>query len=691
MLEVITPAPNAESVIAAVQSGADAIIIRFGGAAGSGFTQAEFTKSVRYCRVRGCRVYAELDTLVADSELPAAAELARSACEAGVDAVIAQDWGFIPAARQAAPELRVFAGERLGLHNAAGIEAALQLGASRVLLPCELSAEEIAALARRGRAELGVTAYGTLCASRQGQCYMAAINGRGSANRGSCPGLCREKYSLGGRMDDYPLSLRDLMALDRIPEFSALGIASVVVGRGLTRPEQLAKLTSVAAKCAKDGRKPTPLETDELELVLTGRQFTPGYYPGGPSEDMQGLPGQPDRDAERAMHALRKGYADSELRRVKVEFFALIQAGRPFRSGIQDEDGNRAVWNGPEPMEAFGREFTQGTVEAEFRRTSGTPYSCERVNVMLGPGLMLPEGTLQQARRELIRALTVKRAEPPQVETGRLIPVPGGSPEVASLDTIFEVMSAAQLTEELAELEPDFLYVPLDVLAEDPGSIESFLRRGATVAAVMPRVIHDGELRGVAALLQKARTAGVTQALVGNLGHVGIARAAGLDLRGDWSLNLFNSYSLQIAAKAGLLSAAVSFELNMEQIRQLSKPLDTEIIAYGRLPAMLTERCLIKASAGRCACGAPARMSDEYGGVYPVLREYVCRNAVYGPAKVFLGDRLDDVKKAGVRGARLLFTNEGPRECVEVAKSFLGLSGYRPNGLTRGLYYRGVE
>ena len=513
MLEVITPAPNAESVIAAVQSGADAIIIRFGGAAGSGFTQAEFTKSVRYCRVRGCRVYAELDTLVADSELPAAAELARSACEAGVDAVIAQDWGFIPAARQAAPELRVFAGERLGLHNAAGIEAALQLGASRVLLPCELSAEEIAALARRGRAELGVTAYGTLCASRQGQCYMAAINGRGSANRGSCPGLCREKYSLGGRMDDYPLSLRDLMALDRIPEFSALGIASVVVGRGLTRPEQLAKLTSVAAKCAKDGRKPTPLETDELELVLTGRQFTPGYYPGGPSEDMQGLPGQPDRDAERAMHALRKGYADSELRRVKVEFFALIQAGRPFRSGIQDEDGNRAVWNGPEPMEAFGREFTQGTVEAEFRRTSGTPYSCERVNVMLGPGLMLPEGTLQQARRELIRALTVKRAEPPQVETGRLIPVPGGSPEVASLDTIFEVMSAAQLTEELAELEPDFLYVPLDVLAEDPGSIEPFLRRGATVAAVMPRVIHDGELRGVAALLQKARTAGVTQAL----------------------------------------------------------------------------------------------------------------------------------------------------------------------------------
>ena len=106
---------------------------------------------------------------------------------------------------------------------------------------------------------------------------------------------------------------------------------------------------------------------------------------------------------------------------------------------------------------------------------------------------------------------------------------------------------------------------------------------------------------------------------------------------------------------------------------------------------MLTERCLIKASAGRCACGTPSRMSDDFGGVYPVLREAVCRNALYGPMKVFLADRLDEGCARRVSGMRLLFTNEGARECVEVAKSFLGKSEYRPNGLTRGLYYRGVD
>ena len=103
MLEVLTPAPGAEALIAAVQSGADAVCIRFGGAGARGFTQSEFARSVRYCRVRGCRVYAELDTLVADSEMAAAADFVRSACEAGVDAVIAEDWGFIAAARDCSP------------------------------------------------------------------------------------------------------------------------------------------------------------------------------------------------------------------------------------------------------------------------------------------------------------------------------------------------------------------------------------------------------------------------------------------------------------------------------------------------------------------------------------------------------------------------------------------------------------
>ena len=196
MLELMAGAGSAEAVIAAVQSAADSIFIRIGGARSGALTEAALAKAVRYCRVRGCRVYAMLDTLVADNEAAAAAGLARRASELGVDALIAQDLGFIRIARAVEPDLPVFAGTRLGLHNAAGIEAARQLGVSRVFLPPELSLEEIAALAARSDVELAAAVQTQLCPARAGQCWLSAVLGEGSANRGNCSGPCSRRFSL---------------------------------------------------------------------------------------------------------------------------------------------------------------------------------------------------------------------------------------------------------------------------------------------------------------------------------------------------------------------------------------------------------------------------------------------------------------------------------------------------------------
>ena len=72
MPELLAPAPSAEAVVAAVQAGADAIYIRFTGSGARGFTESGLRNAIRYCRVRGCRVYAELDTLISDREAGAA-------------------------------------------------------------------------------------------------------------------------------------------------------------------------------------------------------------------------------------------------------------------------------------------------------------------------------------------------------------------------------------------------------------------------------------------------------------------------------------------------------------------------------------------------------------------------------------------------------------------------------------------
>ncbi|MBQ4651309.1 MAG: U32 family peptidase, partial [Oscillospiraceae bacterium] len=126
-------------------------------------------------------------------------------------------------------------------------------------------------------------------------------------------------------------------------------------------------------------------------------------------------------------------------------------------------------------------------------------------------------------------------------------------------------------------------------------------------------------------------------------------------------------------------------------IRDMAKPLNTEIIVYGRLPLMVSDQCIMHESAGRCTCQTPGQLSDRMGSVFPVVKEYGCRNVIYNAHKLYLADKKDDLYSAGLWGLRMLFTTESPRECVEVAKGYMGLSDYKPNVLTRGLYYRGVD
>ena len=256
---------------------------------------------------------------------------------------------------------------------------------------------------------------------------------------------------------------------------------------------------------------------------------------------------------------------------------------------------------------------------------------------------------------------------------------------------IVQVHQAEQLTQELAALHPAYVYVPVEILDSDFPRLAPFLEQGAQVAAVLPRVITDDQAEDMHAMLSRAAENGVQEALVGNMGHIFFARRAGMRVRGDFGLNVFNSFTEEVLQQAGLVSATASFELRVAQIRDLAKSIDTEMIVYGRLPCMITEQCIIRNSAGRCNCSVPNNLADRRGALFPVLPAFGHRNQIFNAHKLYLADKHEDYETAGLWGVRLMFTTETPRECVAVTQSYLGLTDYRPNGLTRGLYYRGVE
>ena len=210
--ELLAPAGSPEALEAALTAGADAVYL--GGAHfnarmnARNFDAGELREAVAAAHRLGGRVYLTLNTLLWDRELPASVIAAYEAASAGVDALIIADMGASALIRRALPELPLHASTQMSGHNAHVGEVLAPFGFSRFVIARETALPDLAAAVRSSPLEVEVFVHGALCFCHSGQCYMSALIGRRSGNRGACAQPCRMQYSLGGRMDDYPLSLK---------------------------------------------------------------------------------------------------------------------------------------------------------------------------------------------------------------------------------------------------------------------------------------------------------------------------------------------------------------------------------------------------------------------------------------------------------------------------------------------------
>ena len=145
--------------------------------------------------------------------------------------------------------------------------------------------------------------------------------------------------------------------------------------------------------------------------------------------------------------------------------------------------------------------------------------------------------------------------------------------------------------------------------------------------------------------------------------------------------------------KLELLSATVSFEMTMPQIRDVTKSTPCEILIYGRLPLMVTEHCLIKNRTGECTCHlAQMKLTDKTGAEFPVIKDgNSCRSVLLNGKKLYWLDRQEDLARLGLWATRLYFTTENPKEVDRVLSAYLNSAPFDPGACTRGLYLRGIE
>lgn len=687
--ELLAPAGSLEALRAAVQNGADAVYLGwsdFNARRGAkNFSDEEFADALAYCHVRGVRVFLTLNTLLTDRELPRALEAAAAACRLGVDSILVQDWGLFDLMRRSLPDLPLHASTQMSVFTSGGAAEMAADGCERVVLARECSAEDTRAICKSCPAEVEVFVHGALCMCYSGQCAMSALIGGRSGNRGRCAQPCRLPYGVNEpARKKYPLSLKDSCLARELEAMEDMGVACLKMEGRMKRPEYVAVITRIYARLLEKGRRPTPAEEAELKLAFSRSGFTDWYWQGKHGASMFGVRPENAADPTELFDAARAAYEKDDLRTVPVRFSCEIRSGVPCLLTAEDPDGHTISVTGPVPETARNRSLTAAEVSDRLKKTGGTAFRCEQAEATVEEGLSLPVSAINALRRDALAAMAQARAAAP---VRRELPVPELPDIDRAADTpqfTVSVANAAQLNGGLLDFHPARIYVPLELLA----GFSALPASDTEWCAILPRVWRDRDEPELRRWLDKAHTLGVTGALIGNIGHLPLVRDLGLDVYGDFGLNVFNARSLDYLRGKGLSSACVSFELRFAQIRDMRKILPAEAIVYGRLPLMITENCLIE-NAGACRCDQPNFLNDRTGAAFPLLAAYGHRTEIQNSKALWLADR-PDYKRLGLSYARLRFTTESPEECVRVFQGYLN-GAAAPGEFTRGLYERGVE
>jgi len=232
MLELLSPAKNLATGIAAIDSGADAVYMgagRFGARVAAGNSIQDIRELAAYAHKFFCKVYVTVNTLLYEHELEEAEKLIWQVYEAGADAIIIQDPAIL---MMNLPPVSLHASTQMHNNTPERVKFLQNAGLGRVVLARELSLEQISEIKANTSIELEAFIHGSLCVSYSGRCYLSETIGGRSANRGECAQPCRNSYDLVDETgkaiisDRHLLSLRDLNLSTHLGALIDAGITS---------------------------------------------------------------------------------------------------------------------------------------------------------------------------------------------------------------------------------------------------------------------------------------------------------------------------------------------------------------------------------------------------------------------------------------------------------------------------------
>lgn len=724
-MEILAPAGSESALIAAVQSGADAVYI--GGSdfsarrTAKNFSLSDMKRWIDYCHIRGVAVHVTANILIKEKETNTFLDYIGELNRIGADALIIQDIGMAAKVRQMYPDLPLHASTQMTTASLDGVLFLAEMGFTRAVLSRELSGRELEQICKHSPIEIEVFVHGALCICYSGQCLMSSLIGGRSGNRGMCAQPCRLPYEFmqgeKGQKKGYLLSPKDLALIDELEALKKIGVASLKIEGRLKRAEYVAAVTETYCKYNNFTEKVQEHDIQTLKNAFNRSGFTKGYFTDKTGSDMMSIQ-TPGNVSENSFSPEVKNRCrpDANERKIPVALFAQLKKDEPLLLTLIDQDQNAVTVKGEtKAVPANNHPLTAKRLKEQLTKLGNTPFTISSAEILIDEGIVIPVSQINALRRQATERLEMLRTQtPPRREwrnednkTEQLtaekivynqwrqfkpseatVKMPlekeqhftaGKDKQQAGQDFGKKLTAQIQTmdqAEALMQFDVPILYAP-------PELVEKVKQRmpERKVITVLPPIWRDKK-RSVYPVIDGVE-----------ISHFAALKTyADVDCYGGFRLNIYNNESIRFYKH--LKSLTLSPELNMNEIKQLRPLLPLEAVVYGRQALMVLENCPGKMY-GSCQAESGA-LKDRQGEIFPLLCAPGCYAVLANSKPLYMADKMKALYALPISRFRMNFTLEDRGACEKILMDYQNAqNGSAPkwadNTFTRGHYYRGVE
>lgn len=720
-MKIVAPAGNMERFYAAVKAGAQEIYMGLKGFGArrnaENFTLEEYKEAIDYAHKRGVKIFLTLNTIMMEKEMEFLYPNLKVLYEHGLDAVIVQDLGYFKYMKENFPNMEYHGSTQMTVGNHYEAEYLRKLGFTRVVLPREMTFEEIKKIRENTSIELEIFVSGALCICYSGNCYMSSFIGSRSGNRGMCAQPCRKKYENSSGEKGYLLSPKDqLLGFEEIKKLKDIGIESIKIEGRMKDPNYVFETVSYYRDLI-DG-----IKAQERSSELFNRGYSKGYFYGNDNYIMNKdysynlgknlglLSGKELKLKSRVVLGDGIIYLSKDFEKLGGGYINKIELKNGDMSR-KSAEANEVIVLKDVPR---GSKYVFKSYSKEVNDDAQSKMKKEEQRLLISGNFIghIGEKPVLElvAKNNLGIEVAVKVIGEKEIEKA-------SKKSLTSEELREKISEMGESTFTLGEFSCDIdegIFMPLSVLKSlrrdcveklEKELVESYRRKAGNryslpiveekpreieLVAIVSNLVQENIVKKYG--IEKIYKRGIDIAKEGSLiEHDLNSKLASnlyqlLENNNDkvmvnWNLNITNRYSVEVLAETGKVeSVIISPELSFEKIKELGKTsVKKAILGYSRLKGMYIELPLFEKER--------EILKNEEGDTFTAIKNDVGNTEIYLEKPLNI---LNDLKKLNdlmIDEVVLEFTTETGAEVERVLEDMKNRTGfYKAYNYERGVY-----